>query len=66
MRRYNYIASHKKTIANNLVNSNMNDNFLESYILILTMTINYLRIVKRNDQQKPFYTRKCKEGAVPE
>ena len=49
MRRYNYIASHKKTIANILVNSNMNDNFLESYILILTMTINYLRIVKRND-----------------
>ena len=49
MRRYNYIASYKQKIANNLVNSNLNDKLLESYILTLTMTINHLNLFKRND-----------------
>ena len=43
MRRYNYIASYKQTIANNLVNSNLNHKLLESYILTLTMRNHYVQ-----------------------
>ena len=49
MRCYNYIDSYKQTIANNLVNSNLNDKLLESYILTLTMTKKHLHLVKIND-----------------
>ena len=55
MRRYNYIASYKQTIENNLVNLNLNEKLLESHILTLTMTLNHLHLVKRNDSRKIFY-----------